>query len=326
MSVYAQPIPAADGLPLAGGWVRFTHARVLRRDGPSEIVEAERLPPDLLERLTAARPPLGRLSTDRPRLMGVLNVTPDSFSDGGQFDDVDAAVAHVRAMAPADLIDVGAESTRPGARTLTSDEEAGRLMPVLDALRDVRVSVDTRKSAIAQTAINAGAAMINDVSGGTFDPDMFATVASSDAALCLMHGPFDPATMQEAPNYMNVVLDVYDFVKERLNAARAASIPSNRLMIDPGIGFGKTQAHNLALIRALPLFHGLGVPILLGVSRKKFIGTIGDAPQADQRMPGTLALTLHAVAQGVQWHRVHDVAQIAQGLALWQAAQVGGDE
>ena len=321
MSLYALPLPGPEGLPLAGGPVRFARARLLRRDGPSEMVDAEALPDDLLRRLTAPRPPVAGLPSDRTRLMGVLNVTPDSFSDGGRFQGADAARAQADAMAEACLIDLGAESTRPGARTVPAEEEIARLRPVLGALEGRAVSVDTRKAAVARAALDAGAAMINDVSGGTYDGDMLSTVAASGAGLCLMHGPFDPATMQDAPNYTNVAMDVFDFLSERLGAARAAGVAGDRLMADPGIGFGKTEAHNLALLAALPLFHGLGVPLLLGVSRKGFVGRIGRAPAPIARMPGTLALTLRAVAQGVQWHRVHDVAEIAQGLRLWEAVR-----
>ncbi|KIT17202.1 dihydropteroate synthase [Jannaschia aquimarina] len=316
---YALPLVSADGLRLAGGWARFSHARLVRRDGPSEIVRAEDVPAGLLERLTSPRPPVAGHATDRPRLMGILNVTPDSFSDGGWLTGADAVREAADRMGAADLLDVGGESTRPGATEVPVEEEAARVAPAFAALMDRTTSIDTRKAQVARAAIAAGAAMVNDVSGGTFDPDMLPVVAESDAALCLMHGPFDPATMQEAPSYANVVLDVYDFLEDRIATAIAAGIQRSRLVADPGIGFGKTEAHNLALLRALPIFHGLGVPLLLGVSRKGFIGRIGAAPQVNARMPGTLALTLHAVSQGVQWHRVHDVAEIAQGLALWNA-------
>ena len=321
MTVHALPLPGPEGLPLAGGPVRFARARLLRRDGPPEVVDAEALPADLLDRLTRPRAPVAGIACDRPRLMGVLNVTPDSFSDGGRFLDPEAARARADAMGDADLIDVGAESTRPGARAVDPEEEWGRLAPVLAALEGRAVGVDTRKSEVARRAVAAGAAMVNDVSGGTHDPAMLATVAGTGAALCLMHGPFDPATMQDAPAYGDIALDVYDFLAARIAAAEAAGVPRARLMADPGIGFGKTEAHNLALLAALPLFHGLGVPLLLGVSRKGFVGRIGRAPDPAARMPGTLALTLAAVSQGVQWHRVHDVAEVAQGLRLWEAVR-----
>ena len=321
MSVRALPIVGPEGLPLAGGPARFAQARLLRRDGPPETVAAEALPPDLLDRLTALRPPVMGFDHDRPRLMGVLNVTPDSFSDGGRSEGVAAARARAGAMAAADVIDVGGESTRPGAEPVPAEVEAARVLPVIEALAGRPVSIDTRKGAVARAAVAAGAGMVNDVSGLTFDPGMAGTVAETGAALCLMHGPFDPATMQAAPRYADVVLDVHDWLAARIEVAVAAGIDRSRIVADPGIGFGKTEAHNLALLRALPLFHGLGVPLMIGVSRKGFVGRIGGEARADRRMPGTLALTLAAVAQGVQWHRVHDVAEIAQGLALWRAVR-----
>lgn len=324
--IYPEPLPSDQGLPLAGGWVRFERVRLWSRDAAPQIVAARSLPSDVLDRLTQSRAPIAGISHSQPRLMGVLNLTPDSFSDGGQLVKPAALRARLTAMAEADLIDAGAESTRPGAEFVPPKVELERLAPIWDAVPPGLLSIDTRKAPVAQAALAQGVAMINDVSGGTFDPDLIQAVARSEAALCLMHGPFDPSTMQDAPNYMNVVLDVFDFLSERLAEARAAGIPDHRLMIDPGIGFGKTTAHNLALIHALPLFHALGVPVLLGVSRKRLIGELGHAPQPLQRLPGTLALTLHAVAQGVQWHRVHDVAEIAQGLALWKAARGMEDE
>jgi dihydropteroate synthase len=185
------------------------------------------------------------------------------------------------------------------------------------------ISIDTRKARVAAAALSAGAALINDVSALGFDPAMAATVAASGAALCLMHAQGSPETMQAEPRYDDVLLDVYDHLAERLAAAEAAGIARARVLLDPGIGFGKTVEHNLALLRGLSLFHGLGCPILLGVSRKRFIGTLGGAEAADARTPGTLAVTLAGLAQGVQMHRVHDVAEIAQGIRLYEAITKG---
>ena len=325
MTRYALPIPGPEGLPLAGGPVRFRQARLLGRDGPGPTVAAEALPDASLARLTAPRPPVLGLASDRPRLLGVLNVTPDSFSDGGRHAGVAAALARAGAMAAADVLDVGGESTRPGAVPVPEAEELRRVLPVVEALGGRRVSIDTRNAGVARAALRAGAGMVNDVSGLSHDAGMAGVVAEAGAALCLMHGPFDPATMQRAPRYGDVVLDVYDWLAWRIERAEAAGIPRARIVADPGIGFDKTEAHNLALLRALPLFHGLGVPLMLGVSRKGFVGRIGGEPRADRRMPGTLALTLAAVAGGVGWHRVHDVAEIAQGLALWDAVRTVGE-
>ncbi|WP_308916714.1 dihydropteroate synthase [Jannaschia sp. LMIT008] len=317
--IYPQPISAADGLPLAGGWARFRDVRLRDRDGRDEVVAADILPGEVLDRLTRPRGPILGLSHDRPRLMGILNVTPDSFSDGGQFAEDRAMRSGLDMMGRADIVDIGGESTRPGATPVEPGEEVARILPAIHAAAGRRISVDTRKADVARAALRAGAGAVNDVSGLTFDPAMIDVVADAGAPVFVMHGPFDPATMQDAPRYDDVVPDVFDFLAHRIAAAQEGGIPRDRIVADPGIGFGKTLEHNLALLRALPLFHALGVPLMLGVSRKGMIGTLGGAPLAGDRMPGTLALTLAAVAGGVQWHRVHDVTQIAQGLDLWRA-------
>jgi dihydropteroate synthase len=295
----------------------------LERGRPPETVPVSALPDADLERLTAPRPPLAGLSLDVPRIMGILNVTPDSFSDGGRFLDPAAALARADAMAAADVLDVGGESTRPGAAEIPWQEERDRVLPVVSALRGRRVSIDTRKAAVARAALGAGAAIVNDVSGARFDPEMLGTVAESGAPVVLMHSVGTPETMQRDPRYDDVLHDVLDALEARVDEAVAAGVPRGRIVIDPGIGFGKTRDHTLALLRRIGAFHDLGLPILLGVSRKRFIGDMGSAPQAEDRAPGTLAVTLAAVAQGVQLHRVHDVAEVAQGLALWRAVTEG---
>ncbi|SFJ51923.1 dihydropteroate synthase [Jannaschia pohangensis] len=312
------PRPDADGPRLAAGWLRFDRVAVLTRQAAPEIVPVGRLSDADLTPLTAARPDIAGLTFDRPRIMGILNVTPDSFSDGGLFLTPEAALDRARAMAAADLLDIGGESTRPGAEEVSPEEEAARVLPVLTALKGRKLSIDTRKADVARAALEAGAALVNDVSAMTHDPAMAEAVARANAPICLMHSVGTPQTMQDNPAYDDVVLDVFDALAERIAAAEAAGIPRARIIADPGIGFGKTQAHNLALLRRIGLFHGLGVPILLGASRKRFIGDIGGAVTAADRMPGTLAVTLAAVAQGIQMHRVHDVAEVAQGLALWR--------
>lgn len=321
----AQTDPArpATAFPLAGGWCWFETVEVLSRAGARGLMPARDLPAEVLERLTAPRPDLAGIGFARPSIMGILNVTPDSFSDGGRFDAPEAARAQARALqaAGADMLDIGGESTRPGAAEVSVQEEISRTAPVISALCaeafPAPISIDTRKAPVAAAAVAAGARLVNDVSAMLFDPAMAATVAASGAALCLMHAQGTPETMQAAPAYQDVVLDVYDHLAARLAAAEAAGIPRGRVLLDPGIGFGKTIGHNLALLRALSLFHGLGCPILLGVSRKRFIGTIGGAEMADARAPGTLAVTLAGLAQGVQMHRVHDVSEIAQGIRLY---------
>lgn len=323
MTAYLRPLPdpeaPADAPRIAAGWVRFTRVERLERGRPTEIVPTAALTKAELRPLTAPRAAIAGVAMDRPSIMGIVNVTPDSFSDGGKFLASENALTQSRTLARADILDIGGESTRPGAREVPEAEEIARVVPVIAALCGRRISIDTRKAGVAKAATEAGATLINDVSALTFDPGMAATVAASGAALCVMHAQGAPETMQDDPRYQNVVFDVYDALAGRVDAAVAAGIPRSRIMIDPGIGFGKTQAHNLSLLRRIGVFHGLGLPILLGVSRKRFIGDIGGAQQADARLPGTLAVTLAAVAEGIQMHRVHDVDGIAQGLALWQA-------
>jgi dihydropteroate synthase len=278
----------------------------------------------VLHRLTAPRAAFARLSMDRPRLMGILNVTPDSFSDGGKFLGAEAAVAQAAAMADeAEIIDIGGESTRPGAAEVTVEEEIARTVPVIRALREGRftapISIDTRKAPVAAAGLQAGATIVNDVSAFDFDPSLGPLVAGAGAPVVLMHAQGVPETMQDNPLYADVLLDVYDALAQRLARAEALGIDRARIMLDPGIGFGKTQAHNLALLRGLSLFHGLGCPILLGTSRKRFIGTIGGASNPQDRAPGSIATALAGVAQGVQVLRVHDVAETRQALRIWQA-------
>ena len=333
---YYRPIAMTDAarpagaLPLAGGWCWFAQVEVLRRDGPARVVAVGDLPGEVRDRLSAPRPDFGGLGLDRPRIMGILNVTPDSFSDGGRFLAPDAALAQAQAMAQgADVLDIGGESTRPGAAEVAMAEEIARTAPVIAALRagglTVSVSIDTRKAAVAQAALAAGAGIVNDVAAMGFDPAMASTVAKAGAPVILMHSVKTPATMQDDPRYEDVLLDVFDFLMARIAVAEAAGIPRARIMVDPGIGFGKTAAHNLTLIRGLSLFHDLGVPVLLGASRKRFIGTIGREDVAEARMPGSVAVALAGVAQGAQMLRVHDVAETRQALRLWQAVN-GVDE
>lgn len=331
---YYRPIASVDpsrpagALPLAGGWCWFSQVEVLRRDAPPEVVPVSALPAEVRERLSAPRAAFGGLRMDLPQVMGILNVTPDSFSDGGRFLAPEAALAQAQAMAEgADVLDIGGESTRPGAAEVPVSEEVERTAPVIAALRaggmTVPISVDTRKAGVARAALAAGAGIVNDVAAMGFDPEMASVVAGSGAPVILMHSIKTPATMQDDPRYDDVLLDVYDFLKARIAAAVAAGIGRARIMVDPGIGFGKTAAHNLALLQRLSLFHDLGVPVLLGVSRKRFIGTIGGEPVAERRVAGSVAVAMAGVAQGAQVVRVHDVAETRQALRLWQAATRG---
>ena len=330
---YFRPIPMSDparpdgALPLAGGWGWFAQVEVIARAAPSRIVAAADLPGEVRDRLSGPRA-FGGLMLDQPRLMGILNITPDSFSDGGLFLRPEAAVMQARKMAAAaDIIDIGGESTRPGAAEVLSDEEVARTAPVIAALRsgglDLPISIDTRKSGVAAAALAAGAAWVNDVTALRYDAGMAEVVAAAGCPVILMHSIATPETMQDDPVYDDVLLDVFDALWERVAVAEAAGIARDRIAIDPGIGFGKTLQHNLTLLARLSLFHDLGLPILLGASRKRFIGTIGAEAEAARRMPGSLAVALAGVTQGAQIIRVHDVVETRQALSLWQAVTRG---
>jgi dihydropteroate synthase len=252
-------------------------------------------------------------------LMGVVNVTPDSFSDGGLFLEPEAAVAHGEQLARdgADVLDVGGESTRPGAEEVAAEEEVARTEPVVSDLAGLghTVSIDTSKLAVAEAAIAAGAAIVNDVTALRNEPEIGPLCAEHGAGLVLMHMRGTPRTMQEDPRYEDVVDDVRSFLAERLEAALAAGVAEERIWLDPGIGFGKTLAHNLELLRRLGELRELGRPLVVGTSRKSFIGRIDGSP-ADERIGGTIASSVLAVAEGAEVLRVHDVAEVAQALAL----------
>jgi dihydropteroate synthase len=319
----------ADALPLAGGWAWFRRVDLLRRGAAPETLSPDSLSPAERDALCRPRGPLPGLPGDRPALMGIVNVTPDSFSDGGQFFDPATACAHARALhlAGADILDIGGESTRPGSDAVPAAEEINRTVPVIAALHAAGigpVSIDTRKADVAQAALATGAAMVNDVAALGYDPQLALLVAASGAPVCLMHAQGDPKTMQDAPRYDDVTLDVFDWLSGRVAAAEAQGIARDRIVLDPGIGFGKTVGHNLQLLRDIAVFHALGCQILLGVSRKRFIGVIGGGETPPERMPGSIAVGLHAVAQGVQVLRVHDVAETRQALGLQMALAAPG--
>jgi dihydropteroate synthase len=316
-------VPGA--LPLAGGPLWFAQVEVLTRAG-GRVVAVSELAGEVRDRLSSGRGRFGGLEMGRMHVMGILNVTPDSFSDGGQFLRPEAALMQARVMAAgAEILDIGGESTRPGALEVAVAEEIARTAPVIAALRagglEGPISIDTRKAPVAEAALAAGASWVNDVTAMRFDPAMAGVVARAGAPVVLMHSVADPQTMQDDPRYENVLLDVYDALAERVAVAEAAGIAREKIAVDPGIGFGKTLEHNLALLRGLSLFHDLGLPILLGASRKRFIGTIGAEAEAAKRMPGSLAVALWGAAQGVQMVRVHDVAETRQALRLWEAMQ-----
>jgi dihydropteroate synthase len=264
--------------------------------------------------------PLG----ERTLVMGIVNVTPDSFSDGGMFEDAEAAVTHGLQLLEegADVLDVGGESTRPGSDPVGVDEELARVLPVIEGLRreapEALLSVDTRKAAVASGALAAGADVVNDIAAGT-DPDMFDVVASAGAGMVLMHMQGEPKSMQADPRYDDVVAEVRGSLAERLEAAVAAGIDRDRLCIDPGIGFGKNLEHNLALLRAIGSFRELGVPVLAGVSRKRFIGELSGTDDPADRLEGSVAAAVWCTSQGVEMVRVHDVGPTVRALRVVDA-------
>ena len=264
------------------------------------------------------------LDLSRPLIMGVVNVTPDSFSDGGLYADTGRAVAHARRLVEegADILDIGGESTRPGAVPVTLDEERRRVLPVLEALvaDGVPVSVDTRKPGLMREAIAAGAAMINDVTALS-GPGALEAVAQAPVAVCLMHMQGDPGTMQTNPTYRDVVREVRNFLARRVAAAETAGIARNRIVVDPGFGFGKTAEHNLALLRSLGELKSLGGALLAGLSRKAMLGKLtGREPLA--RVPASIVAALLAVQNGAQIVRVHDVAATRDALTIWNAVKI----
>jgi dihydropteroate synthase len=261
-----------------------------------------------------------------PLVMGILNVTPDSFSDGGRFETLETALEQALRLVDegADILDIGGESTRPGADLVPVEEELARVVPLIEQVRQrspVLLSIDTRKAQVMQTAVAAGADIINDVTALTFEPESLIAASSCDAPIILMHGKGDPKTMQDNPVYDDVLAEVMGFLRDQLAICAAAGISRDRLVVDPGIGFGKTLEHNLTLLANLHRFHELGVPVLLGASRKRFIGALSGESQADRRAPGSIAAALSAVQQGVQILRVHDVGETRQALAVWQGIE-----
>jgi dihydropteroate synthase len=256
---------------------------------------------------------------DRFRVMGVVNVTPDSFSDGGEFLDPAAAIAHGRRLAAegADILDIGGESTRPGAEPVDADEESRRVLPVIEALADadVQISVDTTKVEVAVSALEAGASIVNDVSAFRFAPELAGVVAGAGAECCLMHMLGEPRTMQHDPRYDDVVADVKAFLEERMGFAIAAGVREDRIWLDPGIGFGKTLEHNLELLRRLDEIVALGRPVVVGTSRKSFLGKLTGRPEKE-RLPGTIATNVLALARGARVFRVHDVAEVVEALTV----------
>jgi len=347
--LYLRPIgflygPAAEAavadrlaLPLAGGSIAFTAAVLIEgtpRNSNRRLLTARTLAESrdaelkaLLKRVTAPRSPFAGLGLERPVLMGIVNVTPDSFSDGGLYDTTEEAIARAAELtaAGADIVDIGGESTRPGSDAVNEAEEAARILPVIGGLAGLKavISIDTRKASVARAAARDGARILNDVSALTYDPASLAVAVEEGLSLVLMHAQGEPKTMQDNPRYDDVALEVFDYLQARIEAAEAAGIDRARIAADPGLGFGKTLAHNLALLANLSLFHGLGAPLLVGASRKRFIGGLGQEKDPRAREPGSHAAAIAAAAQGAQIIRVHDVAGARQALGVWRAATFG---
>lgn len=327
---YYRPIAQTDpcrpkgACALAGGRSWFSHAECMSRTQRPDVMPIADIPSDALENLSRVRRPVCGLDMDTPQIMGVLNVTPDSFSDGGEHNTFGDALAHAQTMIAegANVLDIGGESTRPGADSVDSALEITRTVPVIAALKSagvtVPISIDTRKADVAEAGLDAGAEMFNDVTALRYDAGSLPLAVDAQPFVCLMHSPSDPKTMQDNPVYENVLLDVYDHLAAQVAACVNAGLSKDRIVIDPGIGFGKTSDHNLQLIRRLSLFHGIGCPVLLGVSRKRFIGEIGLAQEPADRVPGSVAIALEGLRQGVQFLRVHDVWQTRQAMNLWK--------
>lgn len=332
-------IEAGKALALGSGSLGFTAAEVRKRESDltadraylsaEDLVRSDDAKiKDALARITEPRASFADLPMDRPTIMGIVNVTPDSFSDGGQFSGPKDAIDHALKLADegADVLDIGGESTRPGADFIEIEEELSRVLPVIEGLKNktsAKISIDTRKAAVMRRAADAGADILNDVSALSFDPESLSTAAETGLPVILMHAQGTPQTMQDNPTYDDALMDVFDYLAGRIEAAEAAGIPKAKIMTDPGIGFGKNLDHNLELLAGMSIFHGLGAPVLLGVSRKRVLGQLADNPDPDARLPGSLAAALTSIAQGVQMVRVHDVAETYQAVNAWNAAMSG---
>ncbi|MEP2234259.1 MAG: dihydropteroate synthase [Alteripontixanthobacter sp.] len=351
--IYIQPLtlvsgPQAvegDALRLAGSMV-FAREIVIVLTRGGEVVQREvvtpaamdeafsRLPDAVLAQAQAQWSNLSRIHAplqlgertirlDQPQIMGILNVTPDSFSDGGKFLDNPAeGQAHAAAMleAGAALLDIGGESTRPGAPATWEGDEIERILPAVEycAKMGAAISIDTRRAGTMEAALNAGAALVNDVSALRHDPRSAEVVAASGAPVVLMHAPGTGEDLHDRPGYTNVVFEVFDWLKSARDRSMAVGIAQGRIILDPGIGFGKSLADNLALLNALPMFHALGQPLLLGASRKRMIGALSNEDPVEERLGGSIALALAGMNAGVQLLRVHDVAETVQARNVWR--------
>lgn len=346
--IYLRPTAFVDApfgldgqvLRLAGGLIWFSAVELIAVIGGKRVIQTLVPVADLLilserdvrvarllHRLTAPRAALQMgertIRLDQPQVMAILNVTPDSFSDGGKhLGDTPAIIAAAIDMASqgAAMIDIGGESTRPGATNVWEGDEIARIEPVVRGLAPsgIAISLDTRKAAVMEAGLAAGGHLINDVSGLTYDKRAMAVASIANCPIALMHYQGDPQHMQANPQYDDALIEVYDWLDARIAACEAAGIDRARLIVDPGIGFGKTLRHNLALLNGLSLFHGLGCPILLGASRKRIIGALSNEAPVEQRLGGSVALAMFGAMQGAQLLRVHDVPETVQALRVWR--------
>ncbi len=351
-AVYIHPLTLVAGpQAVEGGAVRLGGSMAYAREfalvvreggqvaertlGTREVIEAAvaRLPGALAQdaaeqwaNLARVHPPLEMgartVRLDQPQVMGILNVTPDSFSDGGRYDEAEAGRAHAAAMleAGAAIIDIGGESTRPGASATFEDEEIGRILPAVAycAAMGAAISLDTRRAGVLAAGLGAGAHMANDVSALRYDPRSIEVVATEGCPVVLMHAPGSGEDLHKGGDYVDVVSEVFDFLKAARARAIAAGVAAERIICDPGIGFGKSLAENLALINALPLFHALGSPLMLGASRKRMIGALSHEEEAGARLAGSIALAVKGMDAGVHLLRVHDVAETVQARNVWR--------
>ena len=328
-------IQKKQALPICGNRsIAFTHVEIITKKNKRQIItisQVNNLSKQYqkqvqldLKQIQKKRTSIGKLNMDQPILMGVLNVTPDSFSDGGKFNKLNKALQHAKQMIQdgAHIIDVGGESTRPGAKLISIKEEYNRVIKVIQKIKKIKsciISIDTRKSQVMKQAAKAGATIINDVSALDFDPQSEQVVIDLKQPIILNHSQGTPETMQKNPTYQNVLIEIYDYFENKIKQLEKKGIPRKHIIIDPGIGFGKNVQHNLTLMRHVSFFHSLGCPLMLGPSRKSFIGKIMGKKDSISRIGGTISAVIIGANQGVQFFRVHDIKEINEALTINQA-------
>ena len=310
---------------LGGTQVKFDSFKIVERGRSSITIPAVEAPQEVLETFIRPRSSIFDLNFNKVNIMGILNVSPDSFYDGKEnFRDTDFVKKGLDLIKGGlDILDVGGESTRPGAKEVPVEIEKHRVSSIIKSIKKITpetiISIDTRKSQVAKAALKGGATIINDVSGLTFDSEILSVASEFGSGICIMHSKGLPENMQNQPSYENIVLDIYDFLEERINQAKKAGISEEKIIVDPGIGFGKSLYHNKTLIKNLSLFHGLGCPVMVGLSRKSFIGEIVGELDPSKRLGGSLAALLTAVSRGAHLVRVHDVIETKQAIEVWNS-------